>query len=120
MRPEVLGIADGRVWHANRDERTEAWSVRNDNFVPGDEGFAESDTLDWYRVERYPVSRLQLVPDAAWLQEENAQLEGRYHDMMDGQITSPVILMDDGHAGWIWDGYHRAAAALAAGVASVT
>lgn len=120
MDCEILSLAGAAgIWHANRTEVAEAWAVRNDNFVLGDEGFADASELDWYLVEQYPVARLQHVPDAAWLSEENEHLDGRYSDMLSGHIQLPLVVMDDGQAGFIWDGYHRAAAALAAGVASV-
>lgn len=76
--------------------------------------------LEWHQVTDYPLSRICDLPNQEWFEKEQKDhqwiiaeqgLSGNfYDDMLSLPIREPIIIYDNGKQGFIWDGWHRAAA----------
>lgn len=113
-----------KVIDADAGWAQEAASYQGMTHNQGEPGYAESKELRWLEVSDYPISRLVDATDAKWFKEEREMWaeEGqpeRFDDMLDSEIHSPIIIFDDGHHGYIWDGYHRVGATVTRGVATI-
>lgn len=101
-----------------------AASFVNDQYSPGDPGYADAKSLQWWSVPDYPIARLNDAPDASWFKDERDMWadEGqpdRFDDMLDQPILCPIIVYDTPSGGWIWDGNHRVGACVSRGLTSV-
>jgi hypothetical protein len=85
--------------------------------MPGPtEAMLKAVDYDWHFEPAYPVVRICLSDWEEWWKEETEMWaeEGqpdRYADMLDRPIEEPIIVVDVGGKGYLWDGCHRTAAA---------
>ncbi|KAF1702898.1 hypothetical protein CSC66_08985 [Pseudoxanthomonas kaohsiungensis] len=104
---------------ASAQQEEEAASVQYENQAAGDAGYAPADELRWLIVDNYPVARLAGLPDRQWWEQEQAGSGGRWSELESQDVILPVVIMDDGQAGHVWDGYHRATATVLRGKATL-
>lgn len=109
---------------ATEAELQEIKSYEGACFAKGETGHAPTESLQWYLVEDYPLSRIAFCPDEAWFAAERKMHaeEGRpemYDDMFSGPIHTPIIVRQDGDLGYIWDGWHRTGASVVLGRTSI-
>lgn len=104
---------------ASAEQVEEAASVQYENQAAADAGYAPADELRWLIVENYPVARLAGLPDRQWWEQEQAASGGRWSELESQDVILPVVIMDDGQAGHVWDGYHRATATVLRGKATL-
>lgn len=117
-------LAAGQVRGATPVEVQDASSHFNDNYAPGEAGHADPRELQWVCVSGYPIGRLADAQDGAWFAQEQAMAAedgrpGQWDALLREPIAEPIVVFDDGGRGFTQDGYHRVAASVAAGRASV-
>lgn len=87
----------------------------------GDPGYCAPDAARWKYESNYDISRLThlFLPEggAKWFEQEVtwAAEDGRagyYADMLDQPISEAIIVLEREGKGYIWDGWHRTAAAI--------
>ncbi|WP_415912577.1 ParB N-terminal domain-containing protein [Neptuniibacter sp. QD37_11] len=103
----------------------EALLVIGDNLYPGDEGFIDPVSSEWTHNPEFSVDELIGLMDSkeqweAWLEREIEDYQdirglAYYHDLKCNPIRNPIILSYVNGKYYIWDGWHRVAAAIAGG-----
>src|SRR5688572_5870420 len=72
----------------------------------------------WHYEPNFPIDRIANKRDAlelftsdreAWTEEGEPD---RFDDMLNEPIREPIVLVDTGTIGYIWDGNHRVAASI--------
>lgn len=101
--------------------RDSAATHQDDNWCPGERGYAQASQLVWVEME-FPLNRIRVGnPDEPfswreWFLNEQAMADkGAYQEMLDKDFLEPIVLFDDGDHGYIWDGYHRVGASVTNG-----
>lgn len=102
----------------------QAVSIYNDQWENDHPAGQPADTFFWEEIKEYPVQKFNEMSLTEWLLWFKAELEiwaqegqpDRFDDMLNEDISTPVIGVDLGDKGiYIWDGYHRIAASITAG-----
>jgi GNAT superfamily N-acetyltransferase len=99
-------------------------------YEPWEPGYCRAEDADWVLDRAYPVSKLvKFTPDfVAQMERESAQGDratGQRWDIPAGWWKTPQkdsdapIILEKGGVGWVWDGHHRIAKAIAAGETTV-
>ncbi len=97
-------------------------SLRYDNICEGDDGFIEPLTAQWVFDDSYdPALFLTLMGEShewkAWMDEEIETLTdirgaAYFEDLANNPIREPIVITLIGSTPYIWDGWHRIAAAI--------
>lgn len=102
--------------------RAEAAAHQHDNYCAGDLGYCDASSAVWSLNNAFPMASLKHLKDdwVKWFGEEISMDEseglGRnYAGMLTGEIIEEVIVFVRDGKGYIWDGWHRVAAAIVGG-----
>src|SRR6218665_1198949 len=109
--------------------RSSAELVQDDNWNPGEPGYANAQELVFVEVD-FPIDRIRTRhPDkpfswTSWFAGEQQMHEedgrpGYYDSLLNSDIVNPVVIYDDGEFGYVWDGYHRVGASVTKGLQTV-
>lgn len=109
---------------ASKEDIEYASMYCHDQYIIGEPGFANPETLDWFIVPNYPIERLVDKVDLEWFTQERKMWleEGqpeRFNDMINNPIIEEIIIYDNGIQGYTWDGNHRVGATLYKGLTSI-
>jgi hypothetical protein len=104
--------------------RAEAANWQDACFAPGDPGYCRADEADWHYDPAFPVAALAGDAWAAWFADEcaDAAADGRtgyYDDMLDREISEPIVVLLRDGAGYVWDGNHRVGATVTQGRSTI-
>jgi hypothetical protein len=100
----------------------EAKAHQHDIYMPGDAGYCDAEKANWSQMDRFPLSMLtHLIDDwDQWFKgeiamDETEQLGRGYAAMLGSEIEDEIVVLVRGGKGYIWDGWHRAAASIVSG-----
>lgn len=109
--------------------RNEASAWQHANYCEGDAGFCRAENADWHYDPVFDLSLLMHLfanegGAKAWLDDEikmdeEEELCRGYRAMLAEDIEEEVVILVRDGKGYIWDGWHRVAAALASGRATL-
>lgn len=121
MQIAEMGAAIETVY---TEETLRSWARCHveDNYTRGDPGYCDPNTATWSREAKFPVAALvHLMKDwTTWFQEElDMNLEdemGRdWPALLIEDIRDEIFVLVRDGKGYIWDGWHRAAATIVSG-----
>lgn len=109
-----------------------ALGVVGDNYRPGDDGYHDPDQVNWGFADVAPSRFLELMPGGsveawkAWFDnecrmDEYDELGQNWRELLtcsEDRLADIVVLKKDGCL-YLWDGWHRMAAAIIRGLASL-
>lgn len=100
------------------------WARGNehDNYAPGEAGYCSPDEANWSRADQFPVSMLMHLMDDwdQWFRnelqmDEEEGLGREWASLITEEIRDEIVVLVRDGKGYIWDGWHRAAAVIMSG-----